>query len=510
MNKKGFRFFTVKKWLPKQLNFWAIAKTLNCIFWINSVLWLFVHTLPLSIGILSKKIFDNMVLKNDFMGFIQLIGCCFTILFINICFIYIGAYVDIQYKLTLKKELYTSVLESLSSPYKDYHQIKGKILDSLNTDVEIIVNTISYFIDMFANMCLTVLSITILGMINFKLTVVMTIPIFATVIISILSKQQLSVLSKSNRGIEQEISSAAYSFVDSYEMIKMMGMERHVIERIISQNNIKRDIDLKKARLVSVIGTLNQITGDLTVAFLLLFITNPLKNEFISIGDFTLFVFYSRHIIEFTTVYLSSYLVKKRQADISIANLNEILKESVIPFTEDDPFVQNITDKLLDNNIYFLELLGKNGSGKTYMAERVFYTILKNKKIAMLSQKPMIFNESIRKNIVLNNQYERERFYLVISMASLDEDEFVTGFESPAGNKGTMLSGGQVFRIALARLLYSEPYYIIIDGGLNSVEEYKREKIIYNLYSMYRGRVLFTTNLDINYEFIENKEIIIV
>lgn len=367
---------------------------------------------------------------------------------------------------------------------------------------------LAIFIDTFANLCLSILAIWILSRIDIKLTIVMCVPIFATVSLGILSKYRLSVLSKMNRNIAQKISSDAYAFVQSFEMIKMSGMEEYVIDQIESQNEIKKKIDLKRNRLLSMIGILNQITGDLTIAFLLLFMAKPLKESTISLGDFTIFIFYSRYVTEFTAVYLSSYVMKKRQTEVSINNLNEILGVCEKEDRVEDRVLRNIVGNLKDEKIDFVELVGQNGSGKTYLAESVFNFMIKNHRIAVLSQTPIIFNTSIKKNIILDRSLDTSRFNCVTSLAALEEDEFSEGFESIAGIRGAMFSGRQIFRIALARLLYNEPYYIIIDGGLNAVEEDERETILHNLYNRYRGRILYTTTQDVQYGFIENKKII--
>lgn len=240
MKEQRFDFSDVKAKLPEYLTFWGIANTLNRFLLADIAIWLFAHTLPLSIGILSKKIFDNITLKNDFSSFMQMVLFCLIILFINICFIYIGAQIDIRYKITLKNLLYTKVTDKASSHWKEFWQTKGRVIDSLNADVEMIVDTISYFIDTFANLCLSILAIWILSRIDIKLTIVMCVPIFATVSLGILSKHRLSVLSKMNRNIAQKISSDAYAFVQSFEMIKMSGMEEYVIDQIESQNEIKK------------------------------------------------------------------------------------------------------------------------------------------------------------------------------------------------------------------------------------------------------------------------------
>lgn len=146
MKEQRFDFSDVKAKLPEYLTFWGIANTLNRFLLADIAIWLFVHTLPLSIGILSKKIFDNITLKNDFSSFMQMVLFCLIILFINICFIYIGAQIDIRYKITLKNLLYTKVTDKASSHWKEFWQTKGRVIDSLNADVEMIVDTISYLV----------------------------------------------------------------------------------------------------------------------------------------------------------------------------------------------------------------------------------------------------------------------------------------------------------------------------------------------------------------------------
>lgn len=73
----------------------------------------------------------------------------------------------------------------------------------------------------------------------------------------------------------------------------------------------------------------------------------------------------------------------------------------------------------------------------------------------MVTQDPVMFNDTIKNNISLESDYGDEEIYNVCKAVQLSDilNELPQGLEENLGEQGNKLSGGQKQRIALARAL---------------------------------------------------------
>ena len=76
-----------------------------------------------------------------------------------------------------------------------------------------------------------------------------------------------------------------------------------------------------------------------------------------------------------------------------------------------------------------------------------------------------------------------------------DIAKFKEGYNTQIGEKGIKLSGGQKQRICLARSLVSNKPILILDEGLNKLDNKTRGNILSNLISHYSDRtIIFVSN----------------
>jgi ABC-type multidrug transport system fused ATPase/permease subunit len=92
--------------------------------------------------------------------------------------------------------------------------------------------------------------------------------------------------------------------------------------------------------------------------------------------------------------------------------------------------------------------------------------------IAYVAQIPWIENETIKKNILFGLPDDKERYKKVISACALKKDfeMFDDGDLTDIGPKGINLSGGQRWRISLARALYSRAGILILDDIFSALD----------------------------------------
>lgn len=91
---------------------------------------------------------------------------------------------------------------------------------------------------------------------------------------------------------------------------------------------------------------------------------------------------------------------------------------------------------------------------------------------AFVSQPPWIEHTSIRDNIVFGQPWDKSRYEKVIKACALTHDLEILaeGDLTSAGPAGSSLSGGQKWRVALARALYSPAEIVLLDDILSAVD----------------------------------------
>jgi ABC-type multidrug transport system fused ATPase/permease subunit len=158
----------------------------------------------------------------------------------------------------------------------------------------------------------------------------------------------------------------------------------------------------------------------------------------------------------------------------------------------------------------WLVVTGPSGSGKSTLASLIlrFYKInsgnllldgvsinkldetsIRN-SIGFVGQDPMLFQGTIKENILLNRNFADEKIEKVLKTCRLDR--FVSGLpaglDTFIGERGITLSGGQRARIAIARALISNPAILILDEAGAQLESGLETELWENLYEIRKDK----------------------
>ncbi|ATN57116.1 TPA: ABC transporter ATP-binding protein/permease [Staphylococcus aureus] len=195
-------------------------------------------------------------------------------------------------------------------------------------------------------------------------------------------------------------------------------------------------------------------------------------------------------------------------------NNNEFLlkyEENQKPFIQltDISFRYDDSDRLVLNDLNLeifkgdqIALVGPSGAGKstlTHLIAGVYQptigTISINQRdlnIGILSQQPYIFSASIKENITMFKDIENNTVEEVLDeVGLLDEvQSFTQGINTIIGEGGEMLSGGQMRRIELCRLLVMKPDLVIFDEPATGLDIQTEHMIQNVLFQHFKGTTM--------------------
>lgn len=235
---------------------------------------------------------------------------------------------------------------------------------------------------------------------------------------------------------------------------------------------------------------------------------------FVSLGVFRALEVTLSVIPELTTDLLDAWVSVKRLDDyLQGAEIVDNMKESEeVTFdnasiawpadaNDDDPdkfVLRNVTVTFPKGELSVIS--GKTGSGKTLMLAAILGEVdilsgsisapkaplmserhdsKANKSnwilpgaIAYVAQIPWIENATIKDNILFGLPYDGERYHKTIEVCALkkDIDMFADGEKTEIGANGINLSGGQKWRITLARAIYSRAGVLVLDDIFSAVD----------------------------------------
>ncbi len=114
-------------------------------------------------------------------------------------------------------------------------------------------------------------------------------------------------------------------------------------------------------------------------------------------------------------------------------------------------------------------------------------------KCGVVTQDGVIFTDTIERNIAVNDDNpdkERVRQAARMAMIASHIESLSAGYDTIVGQDGRSLSRGQAQRLLLARVIYRQPRYIMLDEATNSLDADNEREIIDNLAGFYRGRTV--------------------
>ena len=424
------------------------------------------------------------------------------------------------------------VFDMRSNVYKALNQLSinffenrstGELMSRINDDVNYVERIFIDGVEQVVTAVLTLTGITvILFYLHWKLALVALLPIPLLIWgASIYTKKAHSLYHKV-RESAAKMNSRLQDSISGIREIFAFNRQSHEISLFEKKSREYCNSNLKVMSLWAIYSPAMMFLGSLGTALILLYGTELIRNDEITIGSLVAFIgylalFYTpinqlhsvNHMLQHALASGERiFEIIDRQPDVKeIPNAflpttnmrGEIeFQEVTFAYTQNKPVIKNLSLNISSGNK--IALVGHTGSGKSTLIKLLlrFYdtdlgkiTIdnhnIKELKISYLreqiglvSQDPYLFNGTVAENILYGNveaNHEQMRKAAIAAHA----DDFVKGlpeeYDTRIGERGVKLSGGEKHRIAIARTLLKDPPILILDEATASVDTETELKI---------------------------------
>ena len=422
---------------------------------------------------------------------------------------------------SLQKDLYKSILNSDLAYINSIHS--ARFISSFTADSSKLRETMSsVVVNLSRNILMVVGLVGYLFYVDAMLATIFFIVIPPAAIgLKFLGKRLRKAIRMSLEEIGT-LSALVSETLKGIRIIKAYGKEQmhltkasEVIDQVVS-------FSMKGVRARSASAPIMEIVTGVAIACIIYYAGNKSLDGLMTVGSF----------MAFTTAAGLLYDPLK-----AVANLQAMLQEGIaasqrlFPILDNKPKIQDkenlkkleiVSGSINFENVCFsyskndknvlknisikiksgqtVALVGPSGAGKSSLLNLVprFYDVLSGKvKIddidikdlsladvrgssALVSQDTLIFDLSIKENIIFGNENVTDKTFQKVCEDSL-VDEFVkdlpNGYETIAGESGVRISGGQKQRIAIARAMIKNAPILLLDEATSSLDSDSEKKV---------------------------------
>lgn len=486
---------------------------------------------------LIKPVLDDIFLKQD-VRMLKIIPVAIVIIYFlrgiaYYCQVYLMSYVGQSIITSLRNTLFSKI-QDLSLSF--FHEEKtGTLMSRVTNDVNIVKEMVSNAVtgalkDSFTIVCLTI----VIFYRDWKMAIFafLILPIAFFPIVEF--GRRVRKVSTRYQEAMADMSSFLHETFFGNKIVKAFGRESYEKKRFLKKTHNIFNLEMKAVVARSLSAPIMEFLGGIGVAFIIWYGGSKVIAGTSTPGTF--FSFMAAVIMLYEPVKKLSKLNNSIQQGLAATDrvFDIIDKESDIREHHNPVDIKPGLHRVTFKNVFFkydnttvledinldvkageiLALVGMSGGGKTSLVNLIprLYDVtegsilidgidirkasissLRN-QIAIVTQDPILFNDTIRNNIAYGNHNASNKDIERVAKAAYAYNfiqRLPDKFDASIGELGGRLSGGEKQRICIARALLKDAPILILDEATSSLDSEAETLVQKALENLMRGRTTF-------------------
>lgn len=519
---------------------------------------LFTVAVPLScyfsikFALSFEPIINSAIDKNFNMLKIASIGCsiyavldCVFLLIVR----YIRENILKEVYINVKKDLFSNIIKMNIEEFNEDNT--GSYISILDNDVKLLGD--SYFsnvLSIYSVIMSFVFSFVTVFFLNYTITILLILVAICSIIIPKFLNKKLADLQEKYSESMKKYTSQIKDFFEGFQVIKSFNVQDKVIRSHDQYNEIREQNGCNSRKTVYLAGWISMLFS--IIMYVVTYITG---------GYFAITGAMSVGLVISLSQLIGGVVAPLEQLPAILAEINstskirnkleEIIKTKsleergeVLDKLPSEISMKNISFaynnsevKAINNiNLNFKEykkyaIVGESGSGKSTIAKLLlnFYKCNSGeikfddteiskidssylyKAIGYINQNIFIFDDTLKINITLYNDYKDEDIMKVIELSGLSEfvKRLPNGIYTNIGENGNTCSGGERQRIGIARALICRSKFLILDEATSSLDNITASQITNSVLSLKDTSSIVITH-QLNYNLLSKCDYIYV
>ena len=498
---------------------------------------LMISAATTAMGYLIKPVIDEIFVNKDTSGLLLLPVVIIAVFLIkglgNYGQEYFMNYVGEDIIRQLRNLLYDR-MQDLSLAFFQ-RESTGILMSRITNDVNILRVLVSTALTSTMRDIATILGLTVVVFYqNWRLAIIAYF-IFPVAFVPVLKLgQRVRRVSTGCQEAMADLNSFLHETLSGNKIVKAFGMEKHEKERFFNRTHHLFRMEIKGVIARSLASPIMEFFAGLGIAFIIWYGGMEVIGGKTTPGTFMSFL--ASVLLLYDPVRKLSQLNNSIQQGLAAADrVYDVIEAPADIQDPEYPHTMNpgshhvrfedVHFGYADNQVLkginlsvtpgqILALVGMSGGGKTTLVNLIprFFDVTKGhiyidevdirdfkvsdlrREIAIVTQDPILFNETVRYNIAYGNPNASEADIIAAAKAAYAHEfilRFPKGYDTLIGELGGRLSGGEKQRLCIARALIKNAPILILDEATSSLDTEAEALVQKALENLMMGRTTF-------------------
>ncbi|GLV58708.1 HlyB/MsbA family ABC transporter [Dictyobacter sp. S3.2.2.5] len=444
----------------------------------------------------------------------------------------------------LRHNLFTSILQRPGA--RALPSSTGEAISRLRNDTMEVGAFVCWLFDPLGQVIVMVIALVILLRVSVLVTLAVFVPLVAVLLIVNSFRRHIQRYRKATQESIGDVTGLLGDVFGAVQMLKVLGREKQVVAHFRQLGEQRRRATLKDTLLSQLIDALSSNAADIGTGLILLVAAQALRSNTLTTGDLALFISYLSWLTQVIRMS-GNFITRYSQAGVSLDRLLPLLQGDpgeklvehqqlylsheppALPYTPkgfqhrfeelevqgltytypgSDRGIKDIHMRLKRGS--FTVITGRIGAGKTTLLRTLLGLLpLEHGELfwngqpvtdpgaffvpprcGYTPQVPRLFSQSLKENILLGLPEEAVDVPTALRSAVLDGDiaSLEQQLDTLVGPRGVKLSGGQVQRVAAARMFVRGADFLVVDD-LSSALDVETEQLLWSRFQPHLTRL---------------------